>query len=160
MRSPVFRAVVRTWRRLCVRFCRRPVVDRLAAGPAPGEPLGAWGERLAAEFLRRRGDRLLHRSYRSRIGEIDLVTLRRGRLVFVEVKTWQSARLGEPAEAVTLDKQRRLTRTALGYLRRYRLLEQPCQFDVIAIRHQAGQPPKITHIEHAFEAAGRFQLFS
>jgi len=155
MRSLVFRAVVRTWRRLCLRFRRSLAVDRLAAGPAPGEPLGAWGERLAAEFLRRRGDRLLHHSYRCRIG-----ALRRGRLVFVEVKTWQSARLGEPAEAVTLDKQRRLTRTALGYLRRYRLLEQPCQFDVIAIRHQAGQPPKITHIEHAFEAAGRFQLFS
>lgn len=153
------RGVVGGWRSLCRRFRRRSA-DLSVAGPAPGESLGVWGERLAADFLQRRGDRLLHRGYRSRIGEIDLVTLRGGTLVFVEVKTWQTQRLGEPVEAVTPDKQRRLTRAALGYLKRFRLLEQPCQFDVIAIRHQAGQLPQIRHFEHAFEAVGRFQLFS
>jgi putative endonuclease len=156
----VTRGVVGGWRRFSRWLRRRRLAELWLVGPAPGEPVGAWGEQVAAEFLRRKGDRLLHRSYRSRLGEIDLVTLRRGRLVFVEVKTWQSARPGEPAEAVTPDKQRRLTRTALGYLRRYRLLEQPCQFDVVAIRHQAGQPPNIKHIEHAFEATGLFQFFS
>lgn len=115
--------------------------------------LGDRGERAAARHLRRHGLRIIVRGYRTPHGEIDLVAREGGRLVFIEVKT---RRQGDPAEAVTPEKQRRLTLAALHFLSRHRLLECPCRFDVVAIVWPAeNAPPRIDHIRDAFPATGR-----
>lgn len=118
---------------------------------------GDRGERAAARFLRRRGCRILLRGYRTPQGEIDLIARDGDTLVFVEVK---SRRRGEPAEAVTPEKQRRLTLAALHFLKANRLLDTPCRFDVVAIVWPDDRrPPQIEHITHAFEAVGLGQMF-
>ncbi len=118
-------------------------------------PLAERGEQAAARYLRRRGYHIIARRDRSRLGEIDLVAVDGRTVVFVEVKTRDSADAGHPAEAVDAAKQRRLTRAALGYLKRHRLLNCPARFDVVAITWPAGQPrPTIEHIQDAFEAVG------
>ena len=123
--------------------------------------LGERAEQEAARYLRRQGMRVLVRGYRTAQGEIDLVARDGETLVFVEVK---ARRQGTPAEAVTPEKQRRLTLAALHFLGRYGLLkagrEPSCRFDVVAIvwpddRH----PPAIEHARAAFEAVGRGQMF-
>ena len=111
--------------------------------------LGDAGERAAARFLRRRGLRVITRGYRTALGEIDLIARDGDILVFIEVK---ARRQGQPAEAVTLEKQRRLTLAALQFLKRYGLLEQPCRFDVVAVVWPDGREPQIRHTPHAFEA--------
>ncbi len=97
------------------------------------------------------------RGYRTRYGEIDLIARDGDTLVFVEVK---SRRQGVPAEAVTLEKQRRISLAALHFLRKHGLLDVRCRFDVVAIvwpdEHGA---PEIEHIPNAFEAVGRWQMF-
>ena len=114
--------------------------------------LGNEGERAAARHLRRRGLRIITRGYRTSRGEIDLIARDGNTLVFVEVKT---RRAGVPAEAVTLEKQRRLTLAALHFLKRFDLLEQRTRFDVVAVVWPDGRrPPTIEHITHAFEAPG------
>jgi putative endonuclease len=119
--------------------------------------LGQRGERVAARYLRRHGMRVLYRGYRTRLGEIDLIVRDRDTLVFVEVK---SRRRGVPAEAVSPEKQRRLTLAALHFLRKYNLLEQRSRFDVVAIVWADDRRrPDIEHIKNAFEAAGRGQMF-
>lgn len=120
--------------------------------------LGARAEREAARYLRRRcGMRVLAKGYRTAYGEIDLIARDADRLVFVEVK---ARRWGTPAEAVTPEKQRRLTLAALHFLKRYGLLEQPCRFDVVAILWPNDKkPPEITHIPNAFEAVGKWQMY-
>jgi putative endonuclease len=120
--------------------------------------LGDRGEREAARFLRRRGMRVLARGYRTARGEIDLIARDGDVLVFVEVK---SRRQGEPAEAVTPEKQRRLTLAALQFLAEHRLLDQVrCRFDVVAVVWPDDRrPPTIEHIAGAFEAVGRGQMF-
>jgi putative endonuclease len=119
--------------------------------------LGDRGEREAARFLRRSGFKVLTRGYRTNEGEIDLIARDGDTLVFVEVK---SRREGSPAEAVTLEKQRRLTLAALHFLKRFNLLEQRSRFDVIAIVWPvAKRRPTIEHIRNAFEAVGRGQLY-
>ncbi len=119
--------------------------------------LGDEGERAAARFLRRRGLRVITRGYRTAVGEIDLIARDGDTLVFVEVKT---RRTGQPAEAVTAEKQRRLTLAALQFLRRYGLLEQRCRFDVIAIVWPEGdRDPVIEHFVNAFEPPGQGQFF-
>ena len=81
--------------------------------------LGDRGERAAARFLRRRGLKVITRGYRTAQGEIDLIAREGRTLVFVEVKT---RRRGQPAEAVTPEKQRRLAAAALQFLKRFDLL--------------------------------------
>jgi putative endonuclease len=119
--------------------------------------LGDRGERAAARYLRRHGMRIITRGYDTAWGEIDLVAREAETLVFIEVKT---RRRGDPAEAVTPEKQRRLTMAALHFLRRHNLLEQRSRFDVVAIVWPDDRkPPQIEHIRDAFEAVGRGQLF-
>jgi putative endonuclease len=119
--------------------------------------LGDRGEREAARFLRRKGLRILLRGYRTDQGEVDLIARDGEVVVFVEVK---SRRQGSPAEAVTPEKQRRLTLAALHFLKKHGLLEQPCRFDVVAIVWPEGRrPDSIEHLVNAFEAVGRGQLY-
>jgi len=119
--------------------------------------LGERGERAAARHLKRQGMRVLLRGYRTKQGEIDLIARERDTLVFVEVKV---RRQGVPAEAVTPEKQRRLTMAALQFMRRYRLLDERCRFDVVAIVWPDDRsPPRIEHFRNAFEPIGRGQMF-
>jgi putative endonuclease len=118
---------------------------------------GDRGERTAARFLRGRGLRVLLRGYRTSRGEIDLIAREGDILIFVEVK---ARRHGMPAEAVTLEKQRRITLAALHFQRKYNLLEQSSRFDIVAIVWPDDRkPPQIEHIPNAFEAVGRGQMF-
>ena len=128
----------------------------------PRRSLGRRGERAAVWYLRRRGYKILAQGSRLKPGELDIVALDRHRtLVFVEVKTRQSQDTGHPAEAVNLDKQRRLTRLAVTFMKRHGLLEYPARFDVIAITWPAGKwRPKIEHFISAFEARGKGEFYS
>lgn len=118
------------------------------------QSLGARGEAAAARFLRQLGYSIVARGDRG-FGELDIVAVDGRTVVFVEVKTRESHAAGAPAEAVDEEKQRRLTRAALGYLRRHDLLEYPARFDVVAITWPAGErQPRIEHFVDAFPAAG------
>ncbi len=119
----------------------------------PPLSLGTKGERAAAAFLKRQRLKILHRGYRILGGEIDIVAVDGRTLVFIEVKTRQSHDAGHPAEAVDPTKQRQLSQLALAYLKRYRLLDHPARFDVVAVTWPAGDnKPRIDHIRHAFES--------
>ena len=123
--------------------------------------LGQRGENAAAHFLCQSGYKIVARGYRDKLGELDLIVLDGRTVVFVEVKTRTNHDAGHPAESITHDKQRRLTRLALLYLKRHRLLDQSARFDVIAVTwpEHAAQP-EIEHYRNAFPAVGKGQMFS
>jgi putative endonuclease len=122
---------------------------------------GELGEREAARFLRRKGYRILARQVRNRFGELDLIALDGETIVFVEVKTRRGIAQGAPFEAVSSDKQRKMTNAALAYLKRHRLLERRARFDIVSIVWPEGVArPEIQHFVHAFEAAGKGQMYS
>lgn len=125
--------------------------------------LGKRGEQAAARLLRRKGLTVVAESESDKAGEIDLIAIdgRRKLIVFVEVKTLATRLPGHPAERVDEAKQRRLTRAALRYLKRKKLLGTPSRFDVIAVwwPNDMEQPERIEHYEAAFEAAGDYQMF-
>ncbi len=77
---------------------------------------GAEKETLACRYLEERGVRIVERNYRTRAGEIDIIGLHEGFLVFVEVKYRTDLRCGFPEEAVTCAKQRTICRTAQWYI--------------------------------------------
>ncbi|MBX7166761.1 MAG: YraN family protein [Pirellulales bacterium] len=123
-------------------------------------PLGRRGERAAARYLRRLGYKIVAQGDRSRPGELDLVAVDGRTVVFVEVKTRSSHRRGHPAEAVGPEKQRRLARLALVYLKAHGLLACAARFDVVAVTWPAGRRPSIEHFRNAFSPPGRGQLYS
>lgn len=114
---------------------------------------GAWGEALAAEYLRKKRFRVLASGYRCRFGEIDLIVADRKFLVFVEVKTRKSASYAAAREYVDNRKQERLRTTATLYLSENPTSLQP-RFDVIEIYAPEGVrtiSPEIHHLEDAFQ---------
>ena len=120
-------------------------------------PLGRQGEDLAARRLRRLGYKIVARGHRSGFGELDLVAVDGRTIVFVEVKTRRHTGAGTPAEAVTVDKQRRLTRAATAFLRLHGLMEYRSRFDVVAVVWPKGErrPTDVEHIRDAFRATTR-----
>jgi putative endonuclease len=125
------------------------------------QELAQEGERAAVRYLKRKGLRILARNWSCRQGELDIVALDGRQIVFVEVKTRQTDEAGGPFESITPLKQRNLTRTALAYLKKHKLLEYPARFDVVAVAWpEKASEPNVTHIVNAFEPPDRFQMFS
>jgi putative endonuclease len=93
---------------------------------------GAAAEALAADFLANRGLTILHRNYRCRGGEIDLVARDGATLVFVEVRLRRNRAFGTAGESITAAKRRRLRFAALHYLSRLGR-EPKCRFDAVLL---------------------------
>ncbi len=113
---------------------------------------GAWGEALAAEFLRKKHYKLVASSYRCRFGEIDLIVQNKRYLVFVEVKLRKSASFAKAYEYVDKRKQDKIRTTASAYLAENPTDLQP-RFDIIEIYvpdDLETQKAKISHWEGVF----------
>lgn len=112
--------------------------------------LARGGEEAAAAWARAKGWRILHRNYRCRLGEIDLVARDGDTVVFVEVKARASLRFGLPAEAVDARKRARLVRVARHFLAVHGLEDAPCRFDVAEVLAGAGGAEALAWIRDAF----------
>ena len=114
---------------------------------------GAWGEELAAAYLRKKRYRILASGYRSRFGEIDLIVKNKKFLVFVEVKLRKTGDFAKAMEYVDRRKQDKIRITASMYLSQNPTNLQP-RFDVIEIYAPEGtatRKPQIHHMEDAFQ---------
>lgn len=114
---------------------------------------GAWGEAVAAEYLRKKHYIIEANRYYCRFGEIDLIARNKEYLVFVEVKLRKSADFANARDYVTRRKQDRIRMTASLYLSQYPTDLQP-RFDVIEIYAPMGIStcnPEIYHMEDAFQ---------
>ena len=117
-----------------------------------GRELGSWGEERAAQYLRRRGYKILARNYSCRGGEIDVIASRGKYVAFVEVKLRKSDCFAPARAYVDAGKQRRLRATAAYYLAAHPTALQP-RFDVVEIRAPLGlstPEPEIRLIRNAF----------
>jgi putative endonuclease len=115
--------------------------------------IGRSGERVAADYLVAHGHRVVATNVRRREGEIDLITVDRDTLVFVEVKLRRSKATGEAVEALTAAKQRRLADLAAAYAADHPELPASQRIDLLAIDvGRDGSPIRVRHIESAVEA--------
>ena len=113
---------------------------------------GNWGEEKAAQFLRRKGYRILDRNFSCRQGEIDIVAEKGGIVAFVEVKLRKNADFAEAREFVTARKQARILAAAQLWLHVHACEKQP-RFDVIEVYAPNGADAssiRIEHLENAF----------
>ena len=123
--------------------------------PAGNISTGKLGEEIASAFLTVRGYRILERNFRCKGGEVDIIARDPAdkSLAFVEVKARRGLTYGVPQLAVTLFKQRQISKAALTWLTKNRLHDTNARFDVIAILLDDNGHHKVEHIPNAFELA-------
>jgi putative endonuclease len=109
--------------------------------------LGKAGEAFALTALLEKGFTFKEKNYRFSKAEIDLIMFQGNDLVFIEVKTRQTAEIGKPYLAVTRNKQRQIIKAAHQYIVS-RDLDVNARFDVVSIVHNSYR----TEIEHIIDA--------
>ncbi len=111
---------------------------------------GILGEKLARDFLKKRGYHILDTNYRCPEGEIDIIAKHKDSLVFIEVRTKKSLEFGSPEESITLTKKERLRATAAHYQQTHNDLPLLWRIDVVAVElDQRGKLSRIELIENA-----------
>jgi putative endonuclease len=129
-------------------------LHRYESTPAPklatAAETGAYGERVAAAFLRRHGYKVLTRNYKTARGEIDLVCRHGDVLVFVEVKTRAEVDFVPPAESIDERQEEALHQTARRYLELLDRADIDYRFDAVEVRLKAGAIPACTLLPNYF----------
>ncbi|MFK8059739.1 MAG: YraN family protein [Polaribacter sp.] len=110
--------------------------------------LGKEGEKIAKDFLLKKGYKILETNYRYMKAEVDIIAQKGETLVAVEVKTRSSDYFEDPQDAVK-PKKIKLLVSAIDYYVIQRNLDVEVRFDIIAIILQKNNT-KIEHLEAAF----------
>ncbi len=110
---------------------------------------GKSGERLAEEYLVKKGFNILHRNWRTAHKEIDLIALDGEELVFVEIKTRGGLGYGFPEEAIDAKKQAHLRAGAEVFMELHPHYPR-ARFDVVSIVLRAGVAEEVLHLRDAF----------
>jgi putative endonuclease len=114
--------------------------------------IGETGEKIACDYLKKNGYRIIETNYRTRFGEIDIVCRKKDTLVFFEVRSKTSLTFGIPEESITQTKSRHLAAAAYHYLQHHKNLPENWRYDFMAIEMDAsGKPTRINVIESAIE---------
>jgi putative endonuclease len=111
---------------------------------------GQLGEKLAQDFLKERGYRIVDTNYRTRDGEVDIIVSKDGVLVFVEVRAKSSRTFGSPEESVTTRKKQKVVLVAQDYVQTHGMQESPWRIDFVAVElDNAGKAMRIEQFEDA-----------
>lgn len=111
--------------------------------------IGAYGEHLAAKFLREDNYEIKAANFKTYNGEIDLIAEKNGVICFVEVKTRQIGGMTAPADAVNVHKQENIKSAASVYLSKWANNTEH-RFDIIEVFLDDKEVEKITHLKNAF----------
>lgn len=106
---------------------------------------GRRGEAEAAKYLANKGYQIIERNWGNKFGEIDIIAMDGGTIVFVEVKAKTGEKMGLPEEMVGKGKIHKIKQMAVNYLGER---EVSCRIEVVAIvLDQGGQITRLTHYQ-------------
>ncbi|KYG83314.1 endonuclease [Roseivirga echinicomitans] len=112
------------------------------------QSFGKKGEDLAVSLLQKKGYQVLHRNFRYKKSEIDIICSKAGLLVFVEVKSRSSKAFGSPETFVSKNQEQSILKASEAYV-----MDEDwhgdIRFDIIAI-YKKGEIEEIEHFEDAF----------
>ncbi len=115
--------------------------------------IGSYGENLACEYLLDIKHKILARNFRSKLGEIDIITFFNNMIIFTEVKSRYTNSYGSPMESVTYYKQKQIIKLSSYYILINKLNDYNIRYDVIEIFfNKSNQNFTINHIKDAFRA--------
>jgi putative endonuclease len=113
--------------------------------------IGEYGERIASDYLRTKGVKILRQNFSAAHGgEVDIVARKGKLLLFIEVKTRRSGGIGRPLDAVNKAKQVLIERGANEWLKLLGTRKIPWRFDVIEVILEENKKPTVNWVENAF----------
>lgn len=110
---------------------------------------GNKGEDLAVDYLIKNGYAILHRNWRFKYWEVDVITSKGKFLHFFEIKTRTSHLYGKPEESISAKKMNNLKNAAEEYQYLYPQW-QYLQFNVLAITLWYNREPEFFLIEDVY----------
>jgi len=113
---------------------------------------GRAAENKAADYLSACGYRVLERSFRCPMGEVDIIAMDGEAIVFVEVKARTRSDYGGAVQAVTKSKCLKIEKTALSYLKYKKPRHESIRFDIVGV----GKDGSMELLKNAFPASGRY----
>jgi len=115
--------------------------------------LGEYGEKIAREYLIKKGYKILVTNFKQKFGEIDIIGKKQKEIIFFEVKTTKEKSRFLAEDKITLKKKRNLIKTALIFLSQHKIpLDSRWQIDVLTIRiNLSNNKFQIKHFENAVE---------
>ena len=95
--------------------------------------LGEFGEKYSAEYLKRKGYKILGRNVRIGRSEIDIIAKHRGLIVFIEVKTRSDDKYVDLIDSINKEQEEALIRGCEEYMNKKELVSFDYRFDMIGI---------------------------
>ena len=138
----------------CVRSISQVLIKKMTFARISS---GKSGEELAVSYLRREGYKIIERNYRTMLGEIDIIADHKGCICFVEVRAKNNSAFGLPEETILKKKQLQISKAALAYIKKFKLEDKSCRFDVVSISGIDGPDPIIKLIKDAFDLDSRWR---
>lgn len=117
--------------------------------------IGQEGEKLASEYLRQKGLKIIEKNWRGRWGEIDLIAREGQKIFFIEVKTRHSQNFGQGLDAVDSRKQAKIAKTALLYLQTHPKDYEDIRLAVLSIDYDKSSKA-IQFVEFPLDGMGRY----
>lgn len=111
---------------------------------------GKTGEDAAAAYLTKMGYTIVHRNWRMKQLELDIICTRRNELIFGEVKTRSTTGMDTALNALSKSKIYKLSRAAQLFISQNNLWDTPCRFDFLAVTRN-GSMYQVEHIKDAFD---------
>lgn len=115
-------------------------------------PTAKLGEEIAANYLKKKGYKIIERNFRKGYGEIDIISTFNNILVFVEVKTRTTSLFGGALETIAYHKLKSLVKTAQFYKLTHKNLPESLRIDAILIDLDSNN--KVSKIEHIEDITG------
>ena len=113
--------------------------------------IGKLGEKVAREYLEKKGYNIIEQNYKTKYAEIDLIAKKKDILVFVEVRTKTGEEFGTPEDTINRDKKRKLRMNGRAYINRTKW-KGPYRIDAICIVFNPDQTvSRLTHYENIIE---------
>ncbi|MDR3244738.1 MAG: YraN family protein [Elusimicrobiota bacterium] len=103
--------------------------------------IGFQKEKVAVEFLKKNGYKIIETNFKANCGEIDIIAKDKLGLSFIEVKYRKNLNYVSPIEAVTLKKQQKIIKTAIKYLSQNKIKSE-FRFDIVSITEKETQKIK------------------
>jgi putative endonuclease len=114
---------------------------------AINQELGRWGEKIASEYLSKKGYSILGMNIRTPYGEIDILASLDQVMVFIEVKTRTNTLFGFPENAITKRKLTHMEQSAQYYMDELDF-HGTWQWDAVSIQRRPSSKPEILHFEN------------
>lgn len=110
---------------------------------------GTLGEEMAVNYFANNGYNILHKNWRHKHWEVDIIASKKNKLHFIEVKARRTKKFGNPEDDVSKKKITNLIGAAEEFLLLYPD-KKLIQFDILSINMEKNKPPEFLLIEDVY----------